>query len=623
MKKYAIISVLTVAFLATILFIHAFFSESPEISEYLHFSAQAENQSEDIACVELEENNYYLFIPSYSDLSKTVIHLNTTLSVYIENEPVKSGMSLEDFETNTPYKLSFEGDDRKCFLTFTQSGGVATMHLNTDSGSMEYIHAKKGNEEAGNIALYSTEGSCKYSGKLDSVNGRGNSTWSWYEKKPYSITLNKEADLLGMGAAQKWILLANASDTSNLRNKIMFDISKEVGLSAPDSDWVDLYLNGEYAGLYLLCERNEVNKNRLDISTDSSFLISMEANNGLESRNEPYIMTELKQFFRIHYPYNISETQFTNLTRLWQSVENAIISEDGKDNISNRSWQEMIDLDSWAKIYLIEEISANHDACFTSQYFYSDSNIENGKIFAGPVWDYDLTLGNKNAWQVESPQVMLANRLDVREGTQTPWFYNLLKKEAFSSKMKELYKTDFQSVLDKVLNENIPQYASKISKASDANSLRWPVENQNPADETEYVKNYLQKRVSFLNSMWIDNKEYFIVKADNNGGYYCYYAVASGECLADLPSFESTAALEFEGWYYTGTDEPFNKQKPITENTEVYAKWSAKAQGTDAQSGLANKLKNLIDLAPFFMIAMVFFILLAVNIKRFKTDKSK
>lgn len=81
-----------------------------------------------------------------------------------------------------------------------------------------------------------------------------------------------------------------------------------------------------------------------------------------------------------------------------QSVENAIVSESGVDPITGKHWQELIDLDSWARKYLIEEIFASTDSGNFSQFYYYDGAEENGKLYAGPIWDFDLVMRGTNSW---------------------------------------------------------------------------------------------------------------------------------------------------------------------------------------------------------------------------------
>ena len=177
----------------------------------------------------------------------------------IGGQPVTDGMTCEGFVPGEKYPLEISGSAglyaRK--IAFLQSGNVATLYVDVSSGNMKYIRKDKKNSEPGSARLYDGNGQLCYSGRLDSVSGRGQSTWE-EEKKSYNIRLEASADLLGMGSAENWVLLSNSKDASHIRNKMVFDLAAEAGLAySPDSRWVDLYLNGEYAGLYLLCERYE------------------------------------------------------------------------------------------------------------------------------------------------------------------------------------------------------------------------------------------------------------------------------------------------------------------------------------------------------------------------------
>lgn len=160
-----------------------------------------------------------------------------------------------------------------------------------------------------------------------------------------------------MGKAKKWILLANAYDSSHLRNKIVLDASAAVGPPyTPECRWVDLYLNGEYAGLYLLTERNEVDSQRVDIAGNGSFLVSKDWETRFISRKRTYFTTDSHAALRILY----SDISTEELKSTWQSAENAILAEDGIDPVTGKSWQELIDMDSWVRRFLIEEVFAKH-----------------------------------------------------------------------------------------------------------------------------------------------------------------------------------------------------------------------------------------------------------------------
>ncbi len=577
---------------------------------------ESKNGSEIIHCWKNDQDEYFAFLPSYADVSKVKIQKNTDNNVRIDGVPVTDTERCNNFQLDVPYSLEYTAWGKKCLrtLTFVKSANVATMYIDTKSGNMDYIHLNKGNEETGELRLVTSDGTLDYAGDLESINGRGNYTWDTFDKKPYSISLSKEADLLGMGLAQKWILLANADDSSNLRNKLVYEFADQIGLAySPDSQWVDLYLNGEYVGLYQLCERNEAHANRVDVTGENSFLVSLERSDRLKAQNYPYVNTAAEQYLRVHHPSNPSAETLASIRATWQSVENAILAEDGIDPVTGVSWLELIDLDSWARKYLIEEVFGNGDACYISQYFYFDGNDSSAKIYAGPVWDYDHVMGSVSAWELLNPQSMYANRLHVKDGFDTPWFYNLYQKEEFYERVTELYQTEFLPALEQLLEQDLNKYATEITQADRINRIRWSVENDILFD-ANYIHDFMLERIKFLSSNWIDGTEYYYVKADQGfGGFYGYFAVLPGECLSSIYQFENTESSTFLGWYYTDTDEPFDITRPITENIEIYAKWEDSA---------SNKIDKLWKLMPLGIIAVLFVAVFWVGIKRIRSERA-
>ena len=146
-----------------------------------------------------------------------------------------------------------------------QSSSVPSLFITTQSGTLSFIHEKKTNKEPGAYALLSADGEPLAQGALEHVKARGNSSFQ-FNKKSYQIKLQKGEPLLGMDKAKRWVLIGNARDRSLLRNKVTLDLAALSGLACtPESESVDLYMNGEYRGTYLLCEKVEVNEGRVDI----------------------------------------------------------------------------------------------------------------------------------------------------------------------------------------------------------------------------------------------------------------------------------------------------------------------------------------------------------------------
>ena len=525
--------------------------EEPKQGISLSLELSSGSARERITCWQSDSGENYFFLPSYGELGKASFRVNGSLA--LDGTALTDGMSCGGFALDKPYSLTNGEGESLGSVTFVRSGNMPTIYIDVTSGSMDYIHEDLDHNESGSIRVYQTDGSPNYSGRIKSIGGRGQST-RFAPKKPYSITLSTGADLLEMGKAEKWILLANAYDSSHLRNTVVLNASAEVGPPyTPECRWVDLYLNGEYAGLYLLTERNEVNSQRVDISGNGSFLVSKDWETRFINRNRVYFTTDSHAALRVLY----SDISMEELQSTWQSAENAILSEDGIDPVTGKSWQELIDIDSWARRLLIEEIFANVDGGVYSQAFFRDG--ADGKICAGPVWDYDLTMGNKLAWSKLSPNMVFASI----EGIQgSGWYAALYRKEEFYSYLTELYEKEFRPVLDAIVDEWIDQYAQEISAAAAMNRLRWGTGDA--ALEAKWIKRYMSERMEFLDSMWLKNEPYCRVTVHLENDERLCYCVRPGDALPEIQGHSGDERYDLEN------GEPFDCTQPIWEDMDIF-----------------------------------------------------
>jgi len=561
-----IIPFLTFICLAGVLLSWMYGLPQEEVEIPFSFLVNSENGYERISCWKNEEDECFVFLPEFAQMTQLYLRANDE-QVYINDLFVPDGMSCEGFACDTPYDLSCEKDGNRfeSTITFVRTGDMPTLYIDVASGNMEYIHLEKGYEESGEIRLYEKDGSLSFSGVLESIKGRGNSSWS-ADKKPYSLTFSEDADLLHMGPANRWILLAEGYYSClNLRNKIVYDVAQAVGMDyTPEGKWVNLYLNGDYAGLYLLSERNEVHPERVGIDPENCFLVSMEWDIRLEEQKYPHILTDAGQALRIHH----SSLSAAELDRQWQSAENAIMAEDGVDPVSGKAWQELIDLDSWARKYVLEEVFGNHDGGSFSQFYYYDAAEENAKIHAGPIWDYDLAMGGYDVWLKYYTNYLIMDREYKEDGLYTPWHHALYQKELFRTRVAEIYEEEFLPLLQQLLMNEFDSYIAQASDAFRTDALRWGNSQTSLQQEIEYIRNFLSDRIAFLSDVWISGTEYHIVRVDpGRKDVYGHFAVKHGECLPELPSYDDIRGL---GWFVVGTDEPFDVTQPIYEDVQIY-----------------------------------------------------
>ena len=578
---------------------------------YLLAEVNSGGKTERIQIWQKDQGNYVLFLPSYAKLEETNLRTNAAGKFLLNGEVIRDEDTCRAYALDTAYELTDSNANAVGTLTFVISGGVDTIFLETRSGSMEYIHEIRGNSEPGSCRVYTASGDHNYSGSMESLKGRGNATWWGSDKKPYSLELAGSADLLGMGAAKKWILLANGTEASQLRNKAVLDFAAEAGLDfTPESRFVDLYLNGTYAGLYLLTERNEIHNQRVNIGTEGTFLVSMELQSRLEEQGYAHVVTEAYQALRIHENY----IETAQLAAILQSVENAILAKDGLDPVTGKHWRELIDLESWAEKYLLEELFANGDACSISQYFYYDGE----KLYAGPPWDYDATMLKL------TPQTMYGNRFQACEGKPTPWFHALYQQEEFISQVKQLYGNRFRPLLGKLLSEGFDAYEDQTELAVRMNALRWTGTDSDAS--RELAVRYMTERMEFLDSLWLDEEMYCMVFVEFGPWINAaYYAVKPGESLPALPVYEDTAQIRYLGWHDMATGKPFGITQPIYEDTIIYLRQeSLQAESVPmAKTEEEEEPLTLLRLTPALLFAGAFVAVVMGDLRQNRTGRKK
>lgn len=495
----------------------------------------------------------YFFLPSYADPESVRLRIPGGGEFSIGDIPVTDGMSCGVFEPDVTYPLTVPGnsDLQADQLKFVQSAGVGTLFLETRTGSMHYLHGNKDHKERGTLRLYDEAGNLWYGGELESISGRGQSTWK-NEKKSYNITLSRETDLLGMGKAANWALVSNSADLSNLRNKMVYDYAARAGIAyTPECRWVDLYLNGEYAGLYLLCEKIEIHPQRVAIQAENSFLVSQDALWRFESAGERYLLTRNETALGIRY----SDLPMDRLEELWQSVENAVTADTGIDPVTGKDYRELIDVDSWVRKHLLEEVFGNVDAMSLSQYYYLDGRRSDGRICAGPPWDYDLTLnGAKNRIYAALPE---------RYGSS--WFPALYEKDEYYQSLRQTYITTFRPLLAELVEGKAEEYIREIRQAGAMNALRWEIWDQEAL--YDQLLKALRERMAFLDRLWIDEEAFVTVRVFGYDGSYSLYALEPGSVLPPLPDVPE--GIISQGWYYTGTEEAADPGRPIYADTSV------------------------------------------------------
>lgn len=326
------------------------------------------------------------------------------------------------------------------------------------------------------------------------IKGRGNSTWG-QPKNPYKIKLSEKAALLGMPADKEWALLANWFDKSLLRNDLAFELSERLKLGwTPRRRLVEVFLNGEYNGNYLLTETVKTGKDRLDIPV-------MDAKNAGDTSNGYLIEADWRQDatqtfviksglrFSMKEPEVVTKQQLNYITKQMVDLESNIRSD---NNLSD-----MIDIDSWIKWTIVNEVMRNRDATlFGSCYFYQGANR---KLMMGPVWDFDLSSGGYEGNDPAGWYVTTSNLVGNAFRENGPY------RERFKQIWNE-YKESIESLPGYLYGQQ-----AKIKYSQKQNFLRWPIMSRvlydgqltssSYEEEMEHLMDFLAKRVN-----WMDNE---------------------------------------------------------------------------------------------------------------------
>ena len=274
--------------------------------------------------------------------------------------------------------------------------------------------------------------------ELAYIRGRGNTTWK-AKKKPYKIKLESKADLFHMGKNKHWVLLADYYDPSHMRNKVAYAMAAELSMPyTPESVYVEVVMNGEYLGSYLLAEQIRVDTERVAIddledtpeavdeeTISGGYLLSMYPEEGAVA-----VHTKQGFSFGLESPsfedYE-NEAQYAYISDYIQKTEDAIYGTDFTD-ADGISYSEYMDVDAAADYYLLQQLTRNQDAFRTSSiYLYKERN---GKLYWGPVWDFDFVALGNNKYLGES----YARGSGFSLPTQG-WFERLLEDSAFVEKL--------------------------------------------------------------------------------------------------------------------------------------------------------------------------------------------
>ena len=588
----------------------------------------------------------YLFLPAYASAENVCLSIPKNVEIMIGENRFSNGDSLHDLDFSGEYHIELYEKGKKVdsgTLEIMQASEIPSLYIETETGSLDAIHKDKEHKEMGKISVLTGNGSVDYSGVLEFIKGRGNNSWEQFNKKTYRFELAQAANLLGMGSEKSWVLVT-AAHSLNLKAYIAYEIAQSAKLPySVDTVFVDLYINDEYRGIYLLAESIKVGAERVNIDdldavsqtinnkplkdypkmTENSFkysyipndpsditggyLMEMEVFNRFQNESAGFA-TNSGQRVVIHSPSRVTLRQVEYVSDLVQQMEDSIFSDDGINPSTGKNFTEYIDLDSWVKRYLLDEIVTNRDAGRTSSFFYKYSDSKSSLLYAGPAWDYNGMLVN--------PVSFYANQEDrYMMNYQTPdWFHKMYSQPVFYNAVVSEYENTFLPILKELLDSEIDRHWESIAASDNMNWFRWKdIDIGDHTNQPEVLKAFLDKRVNFLTAAWLKNEIYHTIRIKSDRDItVSYFSAKPGETLLNvlLNVDPELANLEFVIY---GEKVKFDINTPITEDIALsqYVEAPPKQKGLRLISRISQPYMLVI-----LLIACIGF-LLVVEIKRY------
>lgn len=496
-----------------------------------------------------ETSQNYLFLPGFFAKEMDLIWVFDSLKkVVIDGKEICSG---DRFELEEGMHVVKIGNDVERTFMVLYSGNIASLHIKTEEEALNYIHESKENETSAEYVLMDEVGRINNYGGIESFRCRGNVSFTDASKKSYQLKMYNKSNILGLGEDKDWLLISNVFDSSLSRNKIVNSLADDLEVNyVPDMDYVDLYINGDYMGNYLLSEKIEIGSDRVNIrdlgemteslngeddlskydrvvedpdklfsrkwykipkepeTLDGGYLLEIELSDRYGVESSGFISSRM-QAVVVHSPKYATLNQIGFIADIYQDFEDALFSKDGYNHQTQKYFYEYIDMESFAKKYMIEELTKNLDASYSSFFMYKPEY--DSKLYAGPVWDYDKAVG-VNMTTNEGIDLRVSEGLYAAiMKKDCDVLYGLYQQPEFRMCVESLCDTIFTDAVDELTDVYIDENMEKIEKSAIMDAYRWgKLEDGNTIEdkikcfreENSEIKNFLKDRICYLKKEW-------------------------------------------------------------------------------------------------------------------------
>ncbi|QLY40770.1 hypothetical protein HF295_07855 [Hujiaoplasma nucleasis] len=421
----------------------------------------------------------------------------------------------QDKTVNMNIELTYQNQIRThqlilTFLAMTKIHKIPEIHITTEAN--QSIDSKE-TYVYGHLTLYNFNEYNQEEILLNQVGMnirlRGNSTL-YMPKLPYKIKFDDKQSMFTDYFEKDWVLLANFSDQTLIRNALAFQLSRDLNMEfSPSFQFVDLYVNGVYQGNYLLTDQVEVTNDRINIeentsNIDTGYLLEYDMriyDEGLDTTKENYFLIDgipfvikSPDYYDQHYLPGQKEYIETYMNDLFNVLKN------------KEDYHHLIDESTFIDWFIVNEIFKNVDSGYSSVYYYKD---QGGLLKMGPVWDFDLSSGNYGHLQedLRGPEGFYTSRSEKNR-----IFYYLMEYDEFKSALKLRWNQVYEEVILNIIDEvyrltdqiNLSRYHNFQSWDIIGSYQDWFVSPELLAIQTyegqvEFLRDFLIIRIDWLN----------------------------------------------------------------------------------------------------------------------------
>lgn len=376
---------------------------------------------------------------------------------------------------------------------------------------------------------YLTDAKNNFDGKIG-IEFRGSTSQQFFPKKSYGVEtknsslVSTDYPLLDMPAENDWVLYAPYTDKSMIRDVLTYTLDAKLGHWSPRCRFVELVLNGNYEGVYVLMEKIKRNKKRVDIAklktTDNTgedvtggYIIKIDKTTGGGSDGwySTFNNATGKTYYQYDYPkYDEITSQQKNYIQSYiRTMEYALFYEKFK-NPGN--YHEFLNDSTFIDFQIINEMAKNVDGYRLSSYLYKNKN---GVMNCGPIWDFNLGYGNANYYEGWFPQGFQYQANLGTDYWQNPfWWKMLMKDQTYVTKLKNRWTTlRTKELSSQRITFVIDSLTNLLSESKDRNYSRWQgvmgfyiwpnyYVGQTYNDEITWMKNWIAERLTFLDQQW-------------------------------------------------------------------------------------------------------------------------